>query len=73
MKLRGKRGVSTLKLSIAENIVKIWDYVAKVWHHIPYNEIRIAPEKHPTVCAQHMSETSNAPAMLVAIQADLSH
>ena len=40
------------------------DYVANFWHHIPYNEIKIAPEKHPTVCIkQILSVTSNVPAV----------
>ena len=47
--IQSKRGV--FKHSIAHNFSTIWDYVAKFWHHIPYNEIRSVPEQRPTVCA----------------------
>ncbi|KAF3618023.1 Actin-3 [Capsicum annuum] len=38
-----KRGVLTLKYPIEHDLVRNWDDKEILWHHIFYNELRVAP------------------------------
>lgn len=74
------RSLLSLSYPIQRGVVTNWDAMEQVWHHIFYNELRIAPEEHPILMTelpfnprrnremmtQTMFETFNAGAFYVA-------
>mgnify|MGYP003316887942 CR=1 FL=1 len=45
---QAKRGVLTLQYPVERGIVTNWGDMEKIWHHAFYNELRVAPEEHPS-------------------------
>lgn len=53
-----KMGMSGVKAPIEKGIIKDWDDMELIWHHMLYNELRIAPEDHNMILTDI---PSNAP------------
>ena len=83
---QARLGILDMKHPIEHGIVTNWDHLEKIWHYAFYNQLRVAPEEHPTLLTeacwgpkanrekmtQLMFETFNSPAMYLSIQAVLA-
>ena len=49
---QAKKGVLKLSYPIEHGIVNNWDDMEKIWHHCFYNELRVAPNEHPTLLTE---------------------
>jgi actin-related protein len=81
-----KRGILNLTHPIERGVISNWDNMEAIWHHTFYNELRRAPEEHPTLitesplqskkdrekATQIMFETFCIPSLLIANTAELA-
>jgi actin-related protein len=83
---QAKKKDLNLRYPIENGIVKNWEDMERIWHHAFFNELRVAPDEHPTLITeaplnplanreemtQILFETFNVPSFYVAIEAVLS-
>ncbi|CAG4977658.1 unnamed protein product [Colias eurytheme] len=48
-----KRGISKLTWPVHRGMIEDWDEMEKLWHHLFYRELHVAPEISPTLLAVH--------------------
>lgn len=83
---QSRKDILTLRHPIENGFIVNWDDMEKIWHHVFYEELQLAPEEHPVLLserpvngwydrekmAQIMFESFNASAFYLEIQAVLS-
>ena len=81
-----KMGMSDVKAPIEKGIIKDWDDMELIWHHMLYNELRIAPEDHNMILTdipsnapenrekivQRMFEKLNVPGLYISMTSVLA-
>eukprot|EP01083_Nonionella_stella_P188265 693536_1 len=81
-----KSGILSMKYPIERGIITSFDDMERIWHHVFYNELRVAPEEHPVVLTesalnpkanrekvtQILFETFNVPKLYIAPTSVLS-
>ena len=58
---QAKKGVLKLSYPIEHGIVNNWDDMKKIWHHCFYNELRVAPNEHPCLLTEGMTDPIQLP------------
>ena len=61
---QAKKGVLKLTYPIEHGIVNNWDDMKKIWHHCFYNELRVAPNEHPTLLTEGTTVSIQPPETL---------
>lgn len=61
---QAKKGVLKLTYPIEHGIVNNWDDMKKIWHHCFYNELRVAPNEHPTLLTEGTTDLIQPPETL---------
>ncbi|XP_058012570.1 actin-87E-like [Ahaetulla prasina] len=83
---QSRRDLLTLRCPFQNGFITNWDDMEKIWHHVFYKELQVAPEEHPVLLSEHsrnfrndrekmtqiMFESFNASAFYLAFQAVLS-
>lgn len=46
---QNKRGILDLTYPIEGGLVRNWDDLEKLWHHLYYEQLRVTPEEHPAL------------------------
>ncbi|KAJ6545004.1 actin 1 [Mycena vulgaris] len=79
---QAKRGILGLRYPIEQGLISNWYNMEKLWHHVFYNELHVAPNEHPVLLAdapltpnadreqmtQIMFETFDVPSLSVQMQ-----
>ena len=47
-----KMGLLSLNYPIEHGVVTNWDDMVRIWHHIFYEELQVAPEEHPVLLTE---------------------
>lgn len=47
-----KRGVLNLDYPIEHGVIKHWENMEKIWHHVFYSELKVVPEDHPCLLTE---------------------
>jgi len=47
-----KKSVLNLNHPIEHGVVKNWENMEKIWHHVFYNELRVVPEDHACLLSE---------------------
>ena len=83
---QSKRGILDLNRPLKKGLIQNWEEIEKIYHHILYNELKVAPEEHPLLLsesalnlkkdreklAQIMFEKFDTPALLLYSSSTLS-
>lgn len=49
---QAKRGMLSLRYPVEHGIVTNWDDMEKIWYHVLYDELRVAPAEHAVMLTE---------------------